>query len=108
MADPRVERERIAALVAAVDQLGPSGDGGSAARLVTTVAVSSYPTAAGVYYGCNPTEADGAEVEGGAASYTADTTQVMYVLNQGTAVPPVGTRVIASAVGGRWVFRYDG
>ena len=70
--------------------------------------MTTYPTAAGVFYAANPTEIDGSEVEGGAATYTADTSQVIYCLNTGTAIPPVGTRVVAEAVGGRWVFRYDG
>jgi hypothetical protein len=32
----------------------------------------------------------------------------VYALNVGTMIPPVGSRVVASSVGGRWVFRYDG
>ena len=65
---------------------------------------TTYPTTAGAFYASNPTEIDGSEVEGGAASYTADATQVVYVLNVGTQIPPAGTRVVAHAVGGRWVF----
>ena len=37
-----------------------------------------------------------------------DTTQVVFALNVGTVIPPVGTRIVANAIGGRWVFRYDG
>ena len=66
--------------------------------LVTTTTVTTYPSTAASFYASNPTEIDGGEVEGGAASYTADTTQVVYALNVGTQVPPAGTRVVAHAV----------
>lgn len=108
MADSRIERERQKALSAVVDRAAPFAADGSTALLVTTTTVTSYPATAAAFYASNPTEVDGSEVEGGAASYTVDATQVIYALNVGTQVPPVGTRVIAQAVGGRWVFRYDG
>ncbi len=76
--------------------------------LVTTTTVTSYPLTAGAFFASNPTEIDGSEVEAGPASYTADATQVIFIFNVGTQIPPSGTRVIAHAVGGRWVFRYDG
>lgn len=106
--DPRVERQRIAAAFGTIDRLPECADGGTVSRLVTTVAITTYPTTAGVFYGANPTELDGDEIEGGSASPTADTTQVIYVFNQGTQVPPVGTVVVAHRAGGRWVMRYDG
>ena len=108
MADSRIERERQKALSGVVDRVTPFSADGSASLLVTTTTVSTYPTSAASFFASNPTEIDGSEVEGGAASYTADATQVVYVLNVGTLIPPVGTRVVAHAVGGRWVFRYDG
>jgi len=104
----RIERERHLDLERVVDQIPAGDDGGSAARLVTTTTLATYPASAAEFYATNPTEIDGSETEGGAASYTADTTQVIYCLNVGTAIPPSGTRVVAHAVGGRWVFRYDG
>jgi hypothetical protein len=104
----RIERERHQDLSNVVDRLDVVGPDGGAVVLVTTTTVSTYPATAGAFYAANPTEIDGSEIEGGAASYTADTTRLIYVLNQGTQVPPVGTRVIAHGAGGRWVFRYDG
>jgi hypothetical protein len=104
----RIERERHQDLSNVIDRLNGVGPDGGAAVLVTTTTVSSYPTTAAAFYAANPTEIDGSEIEGAVASYTADATQVIYVLNQGTQVPPVGTRVIAHGAGGRWVFRYDG
>jgi hypothetical protein len=106
--DNRVERERQKALSGVIDRIVPFAADGSTALLVTTTMVTTYPSTAASFYASNPTEIDGSEVEGGAASYTADTTQIVFALNVGTQVPPVGTRVVAHAVGGRWVFRYDG
>ena len=108
MAGNRVERERQQALSGVVDRVARFAADGSTALLVTTTMVTTYPSTAASFYASNPTEIDGSEVEGGAASYTADTTQIVFALNVGTQVPPVGTRVVAHAVGGRWVFRYDG
>ncbi len=76
--------------------------------LVTTTTVTTYPTTASAFFASNPTEIDGTETEGNAASYTPDTSQVVYAFNVGTQIPPAGTRVVVQAVGGRWVFRYDG
>lgn len=104
----RIERERQLDLERVIDQIPTGDDGGSAARLVTTTTIMTYPTSAAEFYACNPTEIDGTETEGGSASYTADTDQVIYVLNLGTQIPPTGTRLVAHAVGGRWVARYDG
>jgi hypothetical protein len=108
VADIRVERERQKALSDVLNRIAPFTADGSSALLVTTTTVTTYPSTASSFYASNPTEIDGSEVEGAAASYTADTTQVVYALNVGTQVPPAGTRVVAHAVGGRWAFRYDG
>lgn len=75
--------------------------------LVQTTTVSAYPTVAGAYYACHPVEVDGTPVEGGAASYAADTSSPLYAANLGSAIPPAGTRMIAHQVGGRWVFAWD-
>jgi hypothetical protein len=104
----RIERERQLDLERVVDQIPTGDDGGSAARLVTTTTITTYPTSAAEFYACNPTEIDGNGTEGGSVSYTTDTDQVIYVLNLGTQIPPTGTRLVAHAVGGRWVARYDG
>jgi len=106
--DSRIERERQKSLSSLLDRVLPFAADGSAALLLTTTTIATYPSMAGAFFASNPTEIDGSEVEGGAASYTADATQVVYALNVGTMIPPVGTRVVASCVGGKWVFRYDG
>jgi hypothetical protein len=108
VADTRIERERQKALSDVLNRVAPFAADGATALLVTTTTVTTYPTTPGSFYASNPTEIDGSEIEGGAASYTADATQVVYALNVGTQIPPAGTRVVAHAVAGRWVFRYDG
>jgi len=104
----RIERLRHEDLNDLVDRAEPAGAEGSLAQLLTTVAVNSYPKAAGAFYAGNPTYVSGDETEGGPASYNADESQVIYAYNAGTASPPEGTVLVAHAVGGRWVFRYDG
>ncbi len=104
----RIERLRHQNLSDLVDRLDVSGAEGSLAQLLTTVEISAYPTNAGAFYAGNPTYLGGTETEGGIASYSPDPSQVIYAYNLGTKVPPQGTQVVAHAVGGRWVFRYDG
>ncbi len=104
----RIERLRHQDLADVVDRLDVSGAEGSLAQLLTTVTINTYPTKAGAFYAGNPTYVNGAETEGGIASYSPDPSQVIYAYNLGTKVPPEGTRAVAHAVGGRWVFRYDG
>jgi len=104
----RIERLRHEDLNDLVDRKEPAGAEGSLAQLLTTVQVTPYPATAGAFYGGNPTYVGGSEVEGGAASYNADTSQVVYAYNLGTAATPEGTVLVAHTVGGRWVFRYDG
>jgi hypothetical protein len=106
--DLRTQRDRGAILDGSLDRSLFGEARGSSAILVTTTTVTTYPVAAGAFYAANPTEIDGAESEGTAATYTPDTTTVLYVLNVGTQIPPAGTQVVAHLVGGRNVFRYDG
>jgi hypothetical protein len=104
----RIERIRHQDLSDLVARSEPIGAEGSLAQLITTTTVMSYPNVAGAFYAGNPTYVNGTEVEGGIASYAPDATQVIYAYNVGTKVPPENTLIVAHAVGGRWVFRYDG
>jgi hypothetical protein len=81
---------------------------GSAAVLARTTTVTTYPTTAGAFYACLPQGIDGNETEGAAATYTAETSTPFFAWNAGTAIPPAQTVVVCHAVGGRFVFRYDG
>jgi hypothetical protein len=80
---------------------------GAPCLLAQTVVVRSYPTTAASYFGCQAQTILGAEVEGGGATITPDG-GVFFALNLGSAIPPVGTTIVATFVGNRWAFRYDG
>ncbi|MGP0063517.1 MAG: hypothetical protein ACLQGP_07965 [Isosphaeraceae bacterium] len=81
---------------------------GSAAVLAQTSTVSTYPASASAFFACLPIDIDGSETEGASATYVQESSTVFYAWNAGTQVPPVGTAIVCHAVGGRWVFRYDG
>jgi hypothetical protein len=108
--DARVLRDRALAAEAALDALQGGGDAcAAAADLVQTTTVSSYPAVAGAYYACIPCDVNGAEAEGGAATYVPRPgAGPIYAFNLGTQIPPVGTTLVAHGVGGRWAVRYDG
>ncbi len=104
----RILRGRQATGQETLDSVQGSAEAESSmAVLLTTTTVMTYPTTAGAFYAANPTEIDGTEVEGGAATY-APGSLLYYALNVGTQIPPVGTLIVAHSVGGRWTFRYDG
>lgn len=84
----------------------PDSDGVS--LLGVTATLGSYPTVAGEVYVVTPLEIDADDAEGASASYTPDTSNNVYAINTGTAIPPIGTRVIVHAVAGRWVFTFNG
>jgi hypothetical protein len=91
------------------DELGAAADARrgalvncSPSMVVQTYARSSYPTAAKSYYACHPVKVAGIEAEGQTVTTTADANQTLLVANVGSTVPPTGTIVIATLVGGRW------
>lgn len=81
--------------------------GGSVTVLCTTTTDGSYPTTAGVFYALIVNQIIGTESEGSTASFT-DLPGKIYGFNLGNAVPDQGTKVEATRVPHRWVFRYDG
>ena len=103
----RNERERLDIAVADLGRLDEGDQDESQCLLVKTFAESSYPTAAGSYFACHPVGLSGTEGEGDVATQTEDTSETVYAFNLGSTVPDAGTVLIAHAVGGRWVFRYD-
>ena len=80
---------------------------GAPSLLVRTTILRTYPATAQSYFACQPLTLLGKEIEGGGGVTTA-TTSSFFALNLGLTVPPVGTQVVATFVGNRWVFRYDG
>lgn len=107
MSNARALRDRQEAAFAAADRLASFGEEGSAAILVQTRAEASYPTVAGAFYACSPVSIDGPETEGAAATFQADLSRRIFVYNLGTAIPPVGAKLVAHSCGGRWLVRFD-
>lgn len=104
--ESRTLRGRHSALAAEADRLPtPAPAGGSTMLVRTGNEAMAYPTTAGVFYACVPVDPGGPEVEGGAGTFT-DGAGLVFVLNAGAGVPPTGTKVIARAIGGRWVMTY--
>jgi hypothetical protein len=108
MSNSRIFRDRQAESAAALDRSGANDEWGSLAILAQTTAVSSYPTDPSSFFACRPLNVDGEESEGAAASFTPEPARTIYAFNVGSQTPPLGTRIIITDCGGRWVFRYDG
>jgi hypothetical protein len=72
-----------------------------------TKTLNRYPTSANVYYACEALSVFGDEVEGTAGSFTTYGS-TYFALNLGKSIPPNGSVILATFVGSRWVFRYDG
>jgi hypothetical protein len=104
---PRINRLRQEDLKQTVGNLAKPPTA-SSSYLGTTTQVQTYPTSAGAYYGLNPTTVSGDAYEGGPATYSTDSSKLLYAYNVGSSVPPSGTRVLVHQVGGRATFRYDG
>lgn len=106
MSDARIQRDRLAALLARrAHAPGPGPDG--VAILVETKADGTYPIVAAAAYAATPLRVGGSEVEGSSATF-APAEGSLVVVNVGSKVPPVGTKMVAHSAGGRWVARYDG
>ena len=70
------------------------------------VVAGTYPTDAARTYALTPQDLDGDETEGATATFVAGT-GTFYAYNLGGSIPPVGSKVVVHAVGGRWCFRWD-
>ena len=108
MSERRVLREQLEAIRSTSLRRVAVVEDGAVAILAQTTVVKNYPTAAGAYYACTPLQVDGPEVEGAEATFTSSGARTINAFNLGQGIPPVGTKVIAHACGGRWTFRFDG
>ena len=108
MNDARVLRDRMRFSDDALDRAAVADPFASAAAVGVTTMVTTYPTTANAYYAFNPGIITGLETEGTAATPAPDATTVYMALNVGSGIPPIGTPIVIHAVGGRWVFRFDG
>ena len=103
------ERLRILARedAEARSRFDPGQIGGAPTLVVQTVTVKTYPTVAQRFYGVKAVTILGAEVESQAGSVTTGS-GIFYALNIGSAVPPVGTQLIATFIGNRWILTFNG
>jgi hypothetical protein len=97
---------RDAAIAAEVDRQESAPSSGAPSLLARTRIQYAYPTTAQCYYACEPLTLLGPEVEG-APGVITELGATFLALNLGNSAPPVGTRIVATFVGNRWVFRYD-
>jgi hypothetical protein len=105
--ESRTLRDRHAGLLDEAGRLDGQAGPLPGPMLVQTKTVTTYPTAAGKYYAVAPVDPGGSEGEGNTGTFAVGST-TFYALNAGSVVPPSGTKVIAMALGGRWVFVYNG
>lgn len=80
---------------------------GAPCFVVQTVAQTTYPTIAESFFATEIVTVLGTEAELAAGDLRVASGYV-YCLNLGSAIPPMGTNVLATFVDNRWVFRYDG
>lgn len=100
-------RDRLDELETLLDSLDEP-ESGTSSDVVQTVTVGTYPTDAESYYAVQPIGIGGDVAEGSSPTFSPDTDRTYYALNLGSEIPPEGTKLVVSACGGRWVFRYDG
>jgi hypothetical protein len=105
--DSKRLREVDVALGVELSQAVRDPSPGMPCLLAQTTTISSYPSSAQNFYACTPLSVLGAEDEGGQGTITPGSSTFL-ALNLGTAVPPAGSKVLATFVDNRWVFRFDG
>ena len=105
--EDRIVRARVADLEAYGDRTNISPNDCDVSVVGTTDVLEAYPTTANSVYYIKTAQIDADATEGSVAALTLDS-GVLFAINLGTAIPPTGTAVIVSLLGGRWAFRYDG
>lgn len=103
----RLYRERQADQIDEIPQLPDSSCMGSTSLVVVTTTDGSYPVVAGTWYTVQVTELSGDEKEGGTVSATTPSGTAFYALNLGTAIPPIGTKLVITQLDGIWTFTYN-
>src|SRR5438094_905106 len=101
MNESRILRDRLQAVQEALDSLTSANPPyGSAAILVQTKTLTTYPSAATAFFAASPVQLNGDETEGATAIPVVDTATTLYVTPNGGAVPAVGSYAVALAIGG--------
>lgn len=104
----RTDRNRQSEALDDLDRLPDDQQDGAAGVLLKTKTCTTYPTAAGSVYCCNPVLVDADSTEGATPTFTADTSVLIFALNIGSSIPAAGTYLIGTAVGGRMAFSFNG
>lgn len=107
MPEERVLRQRIADLESYGDRTASTPNDCDVSVLCQTSQKTSYPTVANSIYYCISVDLDGEDTEGASCTATPDGGEY-FALNNGTQVPPEGTTIIVTVVGGKPCFRFDG
>jgi hypothetical protein len=105
MSESRIMRSRTADLEQYNDRLAPNANDCDVSVLGQTATKTTYPTVANAVYFINTANLDGSDAEGSTATFVLDSGS-LFALNLGGTVPPVGTNVVVTSAGGRWVFRF--
>lgn len=100
-------RRRLADAELAIERINTEVTHATRELIGVTVAIGTYPTVAGRFYGMYIGKPSGTETEGSTGTITPGSS-TFAAYNLGTAIPPVSTSVIVTQVYGIFVFRYDG
>jgi hypothetical protein len=107
LSEERILRQRLADLEIYDDRTSVSPNDCDVSVLGTTAVKVTYPTTANCVYFLTTGQIDAQDTEGATATIAPDSGS-LFALNLGTGIPPVGTPVVVTTVGGRNVFRFDG
>lgn len=101
-----VLRKRLADLELAIDRANKDRPDGQAAMTGRVFNNGAMPSTVPAFFAVHPCDVGGAEVEGGAITFT-ESTGVVYFLVIGPDVPEVGDVLFADSCGGRWVAEHQ-
>ena len=89
------------------DRVATSPNDCDESAVAQTAISETYPTTANTVYYLAGMSIDADDQEGSDVTLAGDGNEY-FAVNLGTRIPPPGTNVLISSVGGRWVFRWDG
>jgi hypothetical protein len=99
----RTLRRRVTALESRAAVTGPDPTPGTFSRRGQVYNAGSMPTSVPGAFAVHPVKVTGAESEGAAVAFSANTTQTFYMTAIGPGVPVAGDVLTGHLIGGRWV-----
>lgn len=106
--DSRISRSRIDDNRGFTDRSTSESDDYPVSGVAVTAVFMTYPTVASSAYYLQGCQINCADTEGAVATIVNTANSFFFGVNLGSSVPPQGTAVIYSNVGGVISFRYDG